>query len=57
MDEFLTTAEVARWLRVDKATLCRWRGRKVGPRVTWLSPTIPRYARKDVEDWLKEVAA
>ncbi|WCE39546.1 helix-turn-helix domain-containing protein [Brevibacterium sp. BDJS002] len=52
----MTSAEVARWLRVDKSTLSRWRLAGTGPRVRWLSPSIPRYARADVEAWLTEVA-
>ncbi|GAA1328827.1 hypothetical protein GCM10009592_17310 [Brachybacterium rhamnosum] len=57
MDEYMTSAEVAQWLRVDKSTLCRWRTAGIGPRVTWLAPSLPRYARADVEAWLREVAA
>ena len=29
----------------------------VGPRVTWLSPSIPRYQRADVVAWLQRAAA
>ncbi|WP_375544491.1 helix-turn-helix transcriptional regulator [Brachybacterium paraconglomeratum] len=57
MNEYMTSAEVARLLRVDKSTVCRWRQAGTGPRVTWLSPSLPRYARRDVEEWLRGVAA
>jgi len=53
----LTSLEVAKMLRVDRTTLSRWRSRGVGPRVTWLAPSIPRYERGDVLAWLKHVAA
>lgn len=55
-EPLLTAAEVARWIRVSQATLCRWRQSGRGPRVAWLSPTCPRYRRGDVEAWLKKVA-
>jgi hypothetical protein len=55
--ELLTTVEVAALLRVDRSTLSRWRSSGCGPRVTWLSPTIPRYQRTDVVEWLRQVAA
>lgn len=57
VNEYMTSAEVARWLRVDKSTVCRWRMSGMGPRVTWVSPSLPRYARSDVEEWLAGVAA
>lgn len=55
--EYLTSKEVAAWLRVSAATLCRWRQTGHGPRVTWLTPACPRYRRGDVEAWLKRAAA
>lgn len=54
---YLTTAEVATLARVDASTVCRWRQRGEGPRVTWLSPTMPRYLWDDVQKWLKHAAA
>lgn len=57
LGELLVSAEVAKWLRVSPATLCRWRQTGDGPRVIWLSKTCPRYRRVDVEAWLTEVAA
>jgi hypothetical protein len=44
----LMTAEVASFLRIDRSTLSRWRGLGLGPRMTWLSASSPRYQRKDV---------
>ncbi|MBO9553210.1 helix-turn-helix domain-containing protein [Cellulomonas sp.] len=52
MDEYLTTGEVARWLRVAPSTVCRWRLAGKGPRVTWLSPSLPRYKKADLIAWL-----
>jgi len=57
IDALLTTAEVAELLRVNRSTLSRWRSSGLGPRVTWLSPTVPRYQRADVADWLRRAAA
>jgi predicted DNA-binding transcriptional regulator AlpA len=57
MAEFLTSEEVAKWLRVSPSTLCRWRQAGRGPRVTWLSASCPRYERSDVEAWLKRAVA
>lgn len=56
-DDFLTTEEVAAWLKVAPSTVCRWRLASKGPRVTWLSPSLPRYRRADVLVWLDQVAA
>jgi len=56
-ERLLTTAEVAKIVQVSPSTLCRWRQQGVGPRVTWLSRSIPRYAASDVEKWLQKTAA
>lgn len=56
-DEFLTTEEVAAWLKIAPSTVCRWRMAGKGPRVTWLSRSLPRYKRTDLETWLEGVAA
>lgn len=53
----LTSKEVARALKVSPSTLCRWRQSGLGPRVTWLTPTCPRYGRADVDGWLTRAAA
>lgn len=57
LDTLMTSAEVAALLRVNRSTLSRWRSTGVGPRVTWLSPSMPRYRRSDVVDWLGRLAA
>jgi len=57
MDEYLTTEEVALWLRVAPSTVCRWRLAGRGPRVTWLSPSLPRYKKSDLFTWLERVAS
>jgi predicted DNA-binding transcriptional regulator AlpA len=56
-DEYLTTEEVAAWLKVAPSTVCRWRLAGRGPRVTWLSPSLPRYRRTDLAAWLDQAAA
>jgi hypothetical protein len=55
--ELLTTAEVAALLKVNRSTLSRWRSVCIGPRVTWLTPNIPRYQRVDVVEWLRRAVA
>lgn len=57
LQRLLTSAEVARALRVSPSTLCRWRQTGHGPRVVWLSASCPRYRRQDVEAWVSRVAA
>jgi hypothetical protein len=49
----LTSAEVARSLKVTSSTLCHWRHRGVGPRVIWLTPSAPRYRTEDVLAWIE----
>lgn len=56
VEEILTSSEVARWIRVSESTLCRWRQQGLGPRVTWMAPTCPRYRRSDVELWLERAS-
>lgn len=56
-DALMTTDEVAGWLRVSPATLCRWRQCGSGPPALWLARGVPRYRRDDVQQWLNEVAA
>ena len=56
MPVYLTTAELAKVTKVNRSTLCRWRQRGEGPRVTWLSSTCPRYRWEDVAEWLRESA-
>jgi predicted DNA-binding transcriptional regulator AlpA len=53
----MTTAEVAKVLQVNRSTLSRWRAAGIGPRVVWLSPSMPRYGRADVVEWLRQLAA
>jgi predicted DNA-binding transcriptional regulator AlpA len=53
----MTTAEVAKVLQVNRSTLSRWRAAGIGPRVVWLSPSMPRYRRADVVEWLRQLAA
>lgn len=53
----LTSAEVARALKVTPSTLCHWRARGFGPRVFWIGPGSPRYRREDVLAWLEQIAS
>ena len=53
----MTTNEVAVMLHVNASTLCRWRQVGTGPRVTWLTRTMPRYQRRDVTDWIERMAS
>lgn len=57
LPQLMTTAEVASALQIDRSTLSRWRSAGLGPRVTWLSPKVPRYRREDVLAWLQDAAA
>ncbi len=57
MEEILTSGEVAKWIRISESTLCRWRQRGIGPHVTWMTPTCPRYRRADVDAWLARASA
>jgi hypothetical protein len=57
LPRLMTTAEVASVLRVDRSTLSRWRSSGLGPRVTWLSSSSPRYQRDDVVEWLRRADA
>lgn len=56
-DDYLTSEELAAWLKVAPSTVCRWRLASKGPRVTWLSASLPRYRRSDVLAWLDKAAA
>jgi predicted site-specific integrase-resolvase len=53
----MTTAEVAKALKVDPSTLCRWRAAGSGPRVTWLSRGTPRYQSHHVQSWIERAAS
>ena len=57
LPRLMTTAEVASVLQVDRSTLSRWRSSGLGPRVTWLSSSSPRYQRDDVVEWLRRANA
>lgn len=56
LPQLLTTAEVARSLRVSPSTLSRWRAQGIGPKVVWLARGVPRYVRDDVDAWLAKSA-
>ena len=57
LPRFLTSAQVATALGVDRSTLSRWRAQGVGPRVYWLGKATPRYRESDVLEWLERNAA
>lgn len=55
MREFMTVDDLARLLRIPKATVYRWRSMGEGPR----GYSVGRYVRfrwSDVESWLQERA-
>jgi excisionase family DNA binding protein len=51
-DELLTTAEVAKALKVNERTVRRWRNEGVGPPVMWAGGHA-RYRWGDVLDWMR----
>ena len=53
-DEFMTTDELARLLRVDPSSVRRWRTATPmqGPPYVRLSERVVKYRREDVERWL-----
>lgn len=53
----LTSAEVARVLKVDRSTLCHWRARGLGPRVVWVTPRAPRYRSDEVLAWIERISS
>lgn len=53
----MTTKEVAVVLRVHPSTVVRWRQIGEGPPVVWVAPSIPRYVRAQVVEWLNLVAS
>jgi len=57
MPVLLTSAEVAKILRVDRSTLSRWRSEGVGPKVVWLGTSTPRYRRADLLNYLTREAS
>jgi len=50
-DDFLTTEEVAEWLRVSPQTVWDWRKKGRGPQAYKLNHVV-RYKRSDVHDWI-----
>jgi excisionase family DNA binding protein len=53
--ELLTVGELARILRVPKATIYRWRSTSAGPRGYSIGRHV-RFRWEDVEAWLEERA-
>jgi len=52
-DELLTTAEVAKYLRVDRATLYRWRKADISPKYYSLNGKMV-YKRSDLSRYLHQ---
>jgi hypothetical protein len=50
----LMPEEVARYLRVDKETLRRWRRRRTGPPVILCGPATPRYPENGLIIWMRD---
>jgi excisionase family DNA binding protein len=55
VQEFLTVDDLARLLRVPKATIYRWRTTGDGPRGYTIGRHV-RFRRAEVEAWLEERA-
>jgi len=53
-DEFLTTEETAKLLKVTTMTLAQWRYRGDGPPFMRLGPRLIRYSRKTVAAFMRE---
>lgn len=51
-DDLLTSAELAKALRVNERTVRRWRNEGTGPPVLWAG-AVARYRWGDVVAWLK----
>jgi hypothetical protein len=49
-----TADEVADYLRVDKATLRRWRREGIGPPVIMAAPATPRYPENGLILWRRD---
>ena len=49
-----TPEEVARYLRVDKETLRRWRRQRTGPPVVLCGPYTPRYPEDALITWMRD---
>jgi excisionase family DNA binding protein len=53
-EELLTVEEAARYLRVARRTLDRWRAQGIGPPSIKLPSGGRRYRRADLDRWLSE---
>lgn len=53
-DRLLTTREVAAYLQVSAATLCRLRQTGEGPPVIWVTARTPRYSETQVRAWVSQ---
>ncbi len=51
MEQSLTLAEVANWLRVPHSRLYQWRYRGEGPKSVKVGASV-RYRRTDVDRWI-----
>jgi hypothetical protein len=51
--EFMTTAEVADFIKVSQRTLQDWRRRKTGPKYFKPSERCVRYRMEDILDYFK----
>jgi hypothetical protein len=51
-DDLLTSAELAKALRVNERTVRKWRNEGTGPPVLWAG-RVARYRWSEVEAWLR----
>lgn len=52
LDELMTCAEVASFIRIPSATLRYWRYIGIGPKSFKMGPRRVLYRREDVQDWV-----
>lgn len=50
--KFLTEEETARWLRIKKGTLRKWRRNGCGPHYIRCGGRLVRYQEVDIHEWL-----
>ena len=50
-NDFLTTADLAEWIKVSPGTLVDWRYKGIGPTYVHVGKAV-RYRRAAVEQWI-----
>lgn len=52
MNEIMTAADLAEYLRINRNTAYRWRRKGIGPQSLIIGCRSIRYRRTDVDDWV-----